>query len=279
MSASDVPIAAIPELIRDACLALGWSQRELSRRSGVPQTSISRFLKGRLDAVDLSQLSDIATATGARLRLLVDAPFLADRARQRDAVHARCIGFAARRLRAAGWQVATEVEIRASRGPGWIDALAFHPGSRRLLVMEIKTEIDDLGRIQRTLGWYQHEAWTAAARLGWRPRAATAVLLLLATRANDQRLRANAAIVREAFPTEAAGLRQVLTGSDASTGRWGIAMIDPCSRASIWLRPTTLDRRHAQSPYENYAEVARRLSASADCARKRGESHRLNLAS
>ena len=158
VAATEYPLAAIAEVIRHACPALGWSQRELSRRSDVPQTAISRLFRGRFDAVDLAQLVLIGTAVGARLHLVVDAPFLTDRRRQRDAVHARCIGYVATRLRLAGWMVATEVEIRGARGPGWIDVLAFHPGTGRLLVIEIKTEIDDLGRI------------AAARRLGWTPR-------------------------------------------------------------------------------------------------------------
>jgi transcriptional regulator with XRE-family HTH domain len=242
-------------------LALDWSQRELSRRSDVPQTAISRLFRGRLDAVDLSQLMLIGTAAGARLHLVVDAPFLADRHRQRDRVHARCIGFVATRLRLAGWTVATEVEIRGARGPGWIDVLALHPGTGRLLVIEIKTEIDDLGRIQRTLGWYEREARAAARRLGWTPRRTTAALLLLATQASDRRLRENRELVRIGFPADAALLRAVLAGVDPGTaiGR-GVAMIDPLSRSSSWLRGTVLDGRRAGSPHADYAAVARRLA-------------------
>jgi hypothetical protein len=219
------------------------------------------LLRGRQDALDLAQLVDIATAIGARLRLVVDAPFLADRARQRDVVHARCIGFVARRLRAAGWLAATEVEIHGVRGSGWIDVLAYHPASGRLLVIEIKTEIDDLGRIQSTLGWYRREAWDAARSLGWRPRHVRPALLLLATRANDRRLRDNREAVRQAFPADAANLRRMLIDTAAVDVDPAIALIDPLSRASTWLRPTVLDGRHPRSPHEDYAAVARRTPA------------------
>jgi transcriptional regulator with XRE-family HTH domain len=260
VASTEYPIAAVAEVIRDACRALGWSQRELSRRSGVPQTAISRMLRGRLDSVDLDQLARIGVAVGARVRLVVDAPFLSDRARQRDVVHARCIGYVATRLRLAGWMVATEIEIRGSRGSGWIDVLAMHPASGRLLVIEIKTEIDDLGRIQRTLGWYEHEAWAAARRLGWRPRRTIATLLLLATQANDRRLRENRELVRVGFPGDASSVRAVLAGADqASPTTRAVAMIDPLSRSSVWLRSTVLDGRRSASPHEDYAAVSRRL--------------------
>lgn len=145
--------------------------------------------------------------------------------------------------------VATEVEIRGARGPGWIDVPAFHPGTGRLLVIEIKTEIDDLGRI------------AAARRLGWTPRRTTAALLLLATQASDRRLRENRELVRIGFPADAALLRAVLAGVDPGTaiGR-GVAMIDPLSRSSSWLRGAVLDGRRAGSPHADYAAVARRLA-------------------
>ena len=255
----ELDLLDVGRFIVDACRSMGWSQRELSRRSGVPQTAISRLLRGRLDAVDLDQLARIASSTGARVRLTVQAPFLVDRARQRDSVHARCIGYVAIRLRRAGWLVATEVEIRSRRGPGWIDVLAFHPGSGRLLVIEIKTEIDDLGRIQRTLGWYEHEAWAAARRLGWRPRGISAALLLLATKAVDARLRDNRDLVRIAFPADAADLAQLVAGGSGLARGPALATIDPLARSSRWLRASVLDGRHAVSPQLDYAEVARRL--------------------
>ncbi len=47
--------------------------------------------------------------------------------------------------------------------------MAFDPRTRTLAVIEIKTQLDDLGQIERTLAWYEREAWAAARRLGWRP--------------------------------------------------------------------------------------------------------------
>ena len=37
------------------------------------------------------------------------------------------------------------------------------------MVDELKTELDGLGALQRQIGWYENDAWTAARRLGWRP--------------------------------------------------------------------------------------------------------------
>jgi hypothetical protein len=82
---------------------------------------------------------------------VINGPFLQDRERQRDAAHARCVSFVRERLRREGWLTATEVEIGRGRARRWIDLLAYHPTQRVLLVVEIKTLIDDLGTIERTL--------------------------------------------------------------------------------------------------------------------------------
>jgi hypothetical protein len=151
------------------------------------------------------------------------------------------------------------MEIRSRRGPGWIDILAFHPGSGRLLVIEIKTEIDDFGRIQRTLGWNEHEAWAAARRLGWRPRTATPALVLLATAAVDARLRENRDVARLAFPNDARTMLAVIRDPSIRTEGPMLALVDPLARSRLWLRPSVLDGRNASSRHADYAAVARRL--------------------
>jgi len=99
---------------------------------------------------------------------------------------------AVRRLRSSDSATASEVEVGGDRSRGWIDVLAFHPETGTLLVIELKTEIHDLGQIERSLGRYKREAFAAARRLGWRPKRATGCLLLLASRANDDRVASTA---------------------------------------------------------------------------------------
>ena len=255
---------AVGQVLGDARRIIGWSQRELARRSSVSQSAVSRLERGRPCGLELEALDRIASALGGTLRVGFDAPFLADRARQLDSVHARCIAHVATRLRRLGWELATEVEIDGRYGPGWIDVLAFHELSGVMLVVEIKTEIRDIGRIQRTLGWYEHRAWLAARQRGWRVRRSHAALLLLATDVVDARLRENRAIVDVAFPGRAADLVAIANDpGPAAVGPPSIAMIDPLSRRDDWLRPTRLDGRRVRAPYEDYAGAARRMMSRA----------------
>jgi transcriptional regulator with XRE-family HTH domain len=247
--------------IADARRAIGWSQRDLATRAMVPQSAISRLERGRRSAIDLTTIERIAGRLGARMSLVFDAPFLNDRRAQRDRVHARCIGYAASRLRRAGWLVMSEVEIDGAFGPGWIDILAFHQQAAVLLVVEVKTEIRDLGRIQRTLAWYERRAPAAARRAGWWPRRTHATLLLLATDAVDGALRDNRVIAAEAFTGRARQLASFVAGpGDGPPPGRSLAMIDPLSRRQAWIRPTRLDGRRTPAPYADYAAAVRGMS-------------------
>lgn len=138
-------------------------------------------------------------------------------------------------------------------------------------MIELKTEVHDLGQIERNLGWYEREAWAAARSVGWRPRTVRGCLLLLATVANDTRVAENRISIDAGFPLRSRHLAAILAGDDqaagkedaasggrtASAGR-GIAMIDPASKRRAWCRPLRIDGRWTAAPYADYADFMRR---------------------
>ena len=229
----------------------------------------------RIEGASVNISIDVAARACDALGIQVDwafrTPFVI--ARQRDAAHARCSGYVERRLVAAGWLVAREVEIVHGRSHGWIDLLAFDPRSRTLLVIEIKTELEDFGRIERTVAWYEREAWSSARRLGWRPIRTATWLLILATEANDERLRANRDLLAAAFPGRAADGQALLAGHAVTVPRT-LAMIDPRSRRRESLLRSRIDGRRSLAPYPDYAGFMRRsarrqTSRSEPVARRR----------
>lgn len=238
--------------------SLGWTQRELGRRAGMSQSEISRLERGLLEDLTFDTAERLLKAMGARLALSVDAPFLGDRQRQREPAHARCSSHVASKLRRAGWLVVTEVEIGGDRSRGWIDVMALHPATGLLLIIEIKTEVRDLGAIERSLGWYERAAWAAARRLGWHPVRSIGCLLLLATEANDARVIENRAPFVAGFPVRARDLTASIDdGSSPAVAGRSVAMIDPLSRRTAWLRPLRVDGRRSPAPFRDYADFMR----------------------
>jgi transcriptional regulator with XRE-family HTH domain len=244
--------------VKDLRTALGWTQRTLAAKSGVSQAWISEIERGRCPDVSISTIDRLLVAMGARLLIDVKAPFLAN-PRQRDVVHAKCSSFVARRLERSGWSVATEVEIGDDRSRGWIDVLAWHPATCLVLVIEVKTELLDLGAIERTIGWYEREAWAAARRLGWQPRRVLGCLVMLSTEVVEQRIRDNRSLLDREFPIRAKALAEIVSHGDLSGSSRGraLAVIDPRSQRHSWLRPSRLDGRRSGPPYADYADFVR----------------------
>ncbi|MBA3876894.1 MAG: hypothetical protein C0498_08150 [Anaerolinea sp.] len=253
-------VAVVGTMVKTLRTAIGWSQRELGRRAAVSQSMVCLAESGVLRDLTFSTAAALLSAMGARLVVDVDAPYLGDRERQRDPAHARLGAHVLARLRRAGWETRPEVEVGGDRSRGWIDIVAFHPESRVMLVIEIKTEIHDLGQIERSLGWYEREAWGAARRFGWRPARAIGCLLLLATEANELRAAANRTSIEVGFPLRARHLEPVVLGGSmpTATGR-AIAVIDPRSHRRAWCGALRIDGRRSPAPYVDYADFMRSI--------------------
>jgi transcriptional regulator with XRE-family HTH domain len=249
----------IGDAIRSARIAAGWTQRELAIRLGTYHVAVVRIEAGPRSATDLRLASAAFELLGIRMTVDSATLGLVGRREQRDFVHARCASHVNGHLASDRWDVRLEVEVGSGRYRGWIDVLAFRPNDRALLCLEIKTQLDDIGRIQRTLGWYQREAWAAASTLGWRPRTASAALLVLSTTENDARIRANRDLLREAFPTRAADLADWVRTPTEGALPPGLAMIDPRSRRIEWLRPAASDGRRSPAPYADYRAAAQAI--------------------
>jgi transcriptional regulator with XRE-family HTH domain len=235
------------------------TQRQLADTVGLSRGYIANIERGRANP-SLDVIEAIAAALELELELVARAPVVIDGGRQRDLVHARCSGHVDRRLRTAGWLTAREVEIAQGRSHGWIDLLAFDPRTGTLLVIEIKTRLDDIGAVERQLGWYERSAFEVARRLGWRPRRVVGWLLLLASDEVEDVLRSNRALMAHAFPVRAQAMSALIARSDEPLGGHALALIDPVGKRQTWLIPARIDRRRSPAPYSDYADAARRMA-------------------
>jgi len=231
------------------------------------QSWVSRVESGTLFSLTVADADALCHALGATLVFTVETPLFIDGDRQRDLAHAKCLAFVARRLTRAGWQVEREVQIGDPRRPGWIDVLAYNPTTRTLLIIEVKTRLDDFGGLERQLQWYRRHAHAAARTFGWQAERVTTAALLLATEINDQRVRDNASSIRQRFPGRWRELAAIASADPTpSPGSWSLAMIDPRSRAATWCRPTVLDGRRSASPYVDVGDfLEHRTSRSRHC--------------
>jgi transcriptional regulator with XRE-family HTH domain len=201
----------------------------------------------------LAVVDRIAGALGVELELRGGAPLRIGDGQPRDRVHAWCSGYAARRLRGGGLLVAREVTIREGRAVGWIDLLAFDPRTGVMLVIEIKTALDDIGRLERQVGWYARTARQTDVAAEWRPASVVTWCLVLATATADHQIGLHRDVLRSVFPVRASSMLSMLEGGPVPSEGSGLALIDPGSRRRDWLIPSRSDGRRSPAPYADVA--------------------------
>lgn len=254
-------------LCRSARLRLDITQVELSRAARVSRAHVAAIETGRANP-SLDLVSRIADALGLELEFTARPPVVIGN-RQRDLVHARCSAYVQRRLEATGRLCVREVEIAQGRFHGWIDVLAFDLVTGTLLVIEIKTTLDDVGAVERQLGWYERHAAVIARNRGWAVRSTRSWLLCLASSEVDDAVQLNREALRVAFPVRAGTMRVALAGVRPFEPGRGLALIDPSRRRHDWLLPSRLDGRRRPAPYRNYADAAARWRIEAEATGRR----------
>ena len=140
---------AFAVVAHDTRVRLRLTQREVAAGADVSRGYVARIERGTANPT-LAAVDRIGQVLGIEAELVFRTPTIIG-STQRDVVHAQCSAFVDRRLRSAGWRTAREVEVVQARSHGWIDVLAFNPEDETLLVIEIKTRLDDLGSAERRL--------------------------------------------------------------------------------------------------------------------------------
>lgn len=246
-------------LCRETRVMLDITQDELAVAVGVSRSHIAGVETGRVNpSLDLA--GRIGDALGLDLELVGRTPELIA-PRSTDLVHARCSGYVDRRFRLSGWIIRREVEVIHARSHGWIDLLAFHPLTRTLVIVEIKTRLDDLGAIERQVAWYERSVRDVVPMYRWRPSSVSSWLLLLESEEVEAAVQQRREVLRSAFPSRAVEMREVVRGvAPLRPGSRGLALIDPSSRRADWLVPMRSDGRRSLAPYRDYADAARRIT-------------------
>jgi hypothetical protein len=144
----------------------------------------------------------VAVASVLEIRLDLDARWRGgDLGRLLNAAHsAMHERIAGRFARLPGWLVKPEVSFAIYGERGVIDLLAFHPRSRALLVVELKTELVDVQALLGTIDRYQRLARRIASERGWQAMTVSCWVVMRDTMTNRRRVTAHATVLRAAIP-------------------------------------------------------------------------------
>jgi transcriptional regulator with XRE-family HTH domain len=197
---------AFGHAIRALRVRRGWRQSDLAGAAWLARSQVGRIERGEPSGVTLDAVDAVATALGATVDLQVrwrgeglD--------RLLDEAHARLVEVVVRRLRGLGWDVAVEVSFSRFGERGSIDVLAFHPTSRMLLVIEVKSVTPDMQAMLSGIDRKARLGPVVARERGWAAAGVACVLVLWDVRTNRRRVDVHAATVRAMLP---AGTRDVV---------------------------------------------------------------------
>jgi transcriptional regulator with XRE-family HTH domain len=171
----------------------GWRQEDLASAAGVARSIVSELEAGVLDRHSLGALRSSVSAAGGYLRLTIDVP-RGDLERLLDADHARLQDRWKRWLEARGWLVEAEVTFNHFGERGSIDLLAWHPATRTLLMVEIKSVIVDVQATVSAIDRKTRIARVIARERGWPVGAVVPALLVREGSTARRRVASHAAI-------------------------------------------------------------------------------------
>lgn len=180
----------------------GWRQADLSNVSGVRRATIGRLERGHFEQVTLGVIRRVAAALDVRVDLNPRWR-TGELDRLLDAGHAALVQAVIKRLgETHGWLAQPEVSFSIWGERGSIDVLAFHPESGMLLVVEVKTSLNDLQETLATLDRKRRLAVQIAAGRGWQATAVSSWLVLADTHTNRRRVMENGVVLRSVLPAD-----------------------------------------------------------------------------
>lgn len=178
----DQRVGAVMRAMR---LRRGLRQADVAVAAGVSAQTVSRLERGRLETLSLRVIRAIGRVLEVRLDL---APWSrhGDLMRFATADHAALVEAIVRELLALGWEARVEVSFSELGERGFIDILAWHAPTRTLLVIEVKTQIVDVGETAGVLDRKRRLGPRVAAALGWDPAHVSTALVVRKTRTNER---------------------------------------------------------------------------------------------
>ena len=201
--------------LRAVRIRRGWRQSDVARRVGLNASTISRIERGHLERIPLGTLLSVARALDIQVSLTARSRG-ADLDRLVSGRHAGLHESVARWFahELPEWTLDPEVSFSIYGERGVIDILAWHPGRRAMVVIELKTDIVDVNELIGQMDRRRRLARRIAEERGWDPLTISTWVIVAAGRTNRARLAAHRALLRNAFPMDGRSIRGWLRKPD-----------------------------------------------------------------
>ena len=212
----------------------GLTQAELAALAGVAQQTVSLLERGKAEDSPLRLVKEVAAPLGITVDLILrwKGPELD---RLADARHARLVKAVVARL-GADWQVVVEYTFNHYGDRGSVDVLAWHAGARILLLIEVKSELDGLESVLRSMDVKLRVVPPLVAReRGWRVKSLGSVLVLPDESTTRRTVARMSPIFDVALPTRTVAIRQ-----------WLLKPVG--SLRGVWFLADTPTRRALRNP-------------------------------
>lgn len=178
-----------------------WRQADLALVAGVPRGDVSKVERGHAGDIPLARTTAICRALDVHLDLLPRWRG-GDLGRLLNARHAAMAeSVAASFDQLSGWVLRPEVSFSIYGERGVVDFLAWHPIRRALLLIELKTELVDIGELMSTADRRRRLAPRIGRDQGCHPDVVGMWVIVLESTANASRIRAHRTVLRAAFPS------------------------------------------------------------------------------
>jgi transcriptional regulator with XRE-family HTH domain len=229
--------------IRALRLRKRWRQVDLATAAGVSQTIVAKIELGRGRRLAIEEYERVAAALDAIFDLLLKWNGEA-LDRLLDQNHAALVEAIAVRLRAAGWEVRTEVSFAIRGERGSVDVLAWHASTRCVLVIEVKTVVPD---VQATLFGLDRKGRLGreiAASVGWHAMSVGRLLVVNGDRTSRRRIDKHSVTFEAALPDRLVSIRRWLRRPVPDAPIRGLMFLSTSSTATTRHRQSG---RRAQS--------------------------------
>lgn len=224
--------------IRAIRIRKGLRQQDLAAKAGVSRSFVSKVELGKATTADVAKLEAVCRALGADLEVRVRWQGEA-LDRLLDEAHAEIVERVVGLLSRFGWQTWLEVTFSIFGERGSVDVFAWHPPTRTLLIVEVKSVVADAQGTLSPLDRKVRLAPRIAHERGLEPDVVARLLVVGDSMENRRRIERFAGVFDVALPVRSWDVRRWLQAPDGAVA--GLLFLSDSTKNGI--RRTSTGRK------------------------------------